>query len=326
MGGEPLTVQWRETEVMASEPSDESLSVSLPADLGEWVDRQATALGVDRETVVVQLLASYRAVEELEGDVDANATLASETNLEDRVRDVVAERIPDIAAAVSEQLDDGGDAAEVEERLTADLDRLESEFIGKIEDVRERVIQVKREADAKAPAEHGHEELDALAATVADLEASLDDLESTVDDHGRRLDETETDLDAVDDRLDDLASTADRLDEVEDRLRTVAWVVSDLRDAQEAQTAGTEAIDRLKRTAARIDVDRAVCENCSEPVEIALLSRPVCPHCDAAFGDVEPAGGFFGKPKLTTARQLEASDEAETRGNVPDAADQRGPR
>jgi len=64
-------------------------------------------------------------------------------------------------------------------------------------------------------------------------------------------------------------------------------------------------------------VSRAVCENCSTAVEIGLLTEPTCPHCDAALGDVQPASGIFGKPKLTVARGLESGEE---RSNVPDAA------
>ncbi len=307
---------------MASESSDEGLSMSIPADLAEWVDRKAADLGVDRETVVVQLLASYRAMEDLEGEVDPDAALAAADDTEDRVRDVVAERIPDIAAAVSEHLDDG-DAAEVEERLAADIDRVESEFDEKVQDVRERVLQVKREADAKAPAEHDHAAIDDLAATVAALEDRVADLDETLSAHERRLDEADAGVETLESRVDAVADAGERLDDVEDRLRTVAWVVSDLRDAQEARAVGTEAIDRLKRTAAQLDVDRAVCENCSTAVEIGLLSEPTCPHCEAALSDVEPASGIFGKPRLTVAKRLEAGDEG-GRANVPDAADNRG--
>jgi len=307
---------------MASESSDEGVSMSLPADLSEWVDRKAADLGVDRETVVVQLLASYRAMEELDGEVDADAALASDDAIEDRVREVVAARIPDIAAAVGDRLDDeGDDTADVEERLTTELDRVESEFTEQVQDVRERVIQVKREADAKAPADHDHDAIDDLAAAVADIEERVAEVDDGLSSQGDRLDATDEEVDALAERVDAVADAADRLDEVEDRLQTVAWVVSDLRDAQEAQTAGTEAIDRLKRTAAQLDVDRAVCENCSTAVEIALLPTPTCPHCDVALSDVEPASGIFGKPQLTVAKQLEAGES--DAHDVPDAADGR---
>jgi len=293
--------------------------MSLPADLAEWVDRKAADLGVERETVVVQLLASYRAMEDLEGEVDPDAAFEDDA-VEDRVREVVAERIPDIAATVGDRL---GDAAAVEERVTANIDRVETEFDEKIRDVRERAIQVKREVDAKAPADHDHEAIEEVAATVDDLEQRVAGLDETLSAQDERLDATEQGVDGFEERVAAVEDAADRLDDVEERLRTVAWVVSDLRDAREARAVGTEAIDRLKRTAAQLDVNRAVCEHCSTAVEIGLLSEPTCPHCEVALSDVEPASGIFGKPRLTAAKQIESGKRLD---NVPDAAGGQEPR
>ncbi|QLH84482.1 hypothetical protein [Halosimplex pelagicum] len=306
---------------MASESSDDAgVSVSLPADVEAWLDRKAADLGVDREAVVVQLLASYRAAEEF-GDEDVAAALG--TDVESEVRDVIAERLPDIADAVAERVDGGGDLDAVEEGLSAEIDRVEAEFTDKIQDVRDRVVQVKREADGKAEADHTHPEfgeLATLSTAVDDLESSLSALESRVDEATDDAAAAEERVDALGDRVSEIERATDRLDEVEERLQTVAWVVSDLREAEQARSTGTDAIDRLKATAAELDVDRAVCENCSQAVDIALLHEPRCPHCDATVSDVALPGGLFGKPKLTVARKLEAGDESD-RSNVPDAAD-----
>jgi uncharacterized protein (DUF3084 family) len=309
---------------MASESSDDAgVSVSLPADVEVWLDRKAADLGVDREAVVVQLLAAYRAAEEFD-DTDVAAALG-DRDVEAEVRNVIAERLPDIADAVAERVDGGSeDIDAVEEGLSAEIDRVESEFTDKIQDVRERVVQVKREADGKAEADHAHPEFDDLAtlsAAVDDLESSLGALESRVDEAADDAAAAEERVDDLEDRVSEIEEATDRLDEVEERLRTVAWVVSDLREAEQARSAGTDAIDRLKATAAELDVDRAVCENCSEAVDIALLHEPKCPHCDATVSDVALPGGLFGKPKLTVARKLEAGDEDDDRPNVPDAAD-----
>ena len=305
---------------MASESSDDAaMSVSLPADVEAWLDRKAADLGLDREAVVVQLLASYRAAEEF-GDEDVAGALG--TDVEDEVRDVIAERLPDIADAVAERVDAGGDVEAVEEGLSAEIDRVESEFTDKVQDVRDRVVQVKREADDKADGDHTHPEfgeLATLSTAVDDLESSLSALESRVDEATAAADDAEERVADLDDRVSEVERATDRLEEVEERLRTVAWVVSDLREAEQARSTGTDAIDRLKATAAELDVDRAVCENCSQAVDIALLHEPKCPHCDATVSDVALPGGLFGKPKLTVARKLEAGDE--DRSNVPDAAD-----
>ncbi|WP_415383159.1 hypothetical protein [Halosimplex sp. TS25] len=308
---------------MASESSDDAaVSVSLPADVEAWLDRTADDLGVDREAVVVQLLASYRAAEEF-GDEGVSAALG--TDVETEVREVIAEQLPDIADAVAERVDgDGGDVEAVEEGLSAEIDRVEADFTEKIQDVRERVVQVKREADSKADADHTHPEfgeLATLSTAVDDLESALGSLESRVEGGDASADVADR-VDEVEDRLDEMERATDRLDEIEERLRTVAWVVSDLREAERARSTGSDAIERLKATAAELDADRAVCGNCSKAVDIALLHEPRCPHCDATVSDVQLPSGLFGKPTLTVARRLEAGDEEETtRSNVPDAAE-----
>jgi len=306
---------------MASESSDDAgVSVSLPADVAAWLDRTADDLGVDRETVVVQLIASYRAAEEFD---DEEVTAALGIDVESQVRDIVAERLPDIAEAVAERVD-AGDTEAVEESLTTEIDRVETDFTEKIQNVRERVLQVKQAADGKAEADHTHPEfgeLATLSTAVDDLESALGALESRVDDAADDAAAVDDRVADVEDRLSEIERAVERLDEVEDRLQRVAWVVSDLREAEQARSGGSEAIDRLKQTAAELDVDRAVCGNCSQAVDIALLHEPRCPHCEATVSDVRLPGGIFGKPKLTVARQLESGEESAERSNVPDAAD-----
>jgi rubrerythrin len=198
---------------------------------------------------------------------------------------VVADRVAEATGAVRTQLGDR-------------IDGVEAEFRELIEDVRERVIQVKGEADAKAPADHGHEEferLDDIEADVAELEAEIASLRESVDAAADEHDVAVEDLEA------ELAT-------VQERLRSVAWVANDLREAVEAD--GMEAVDRIKRAAAKADVDRARCESCGTGVEVALLTDPNCPHCDATVTDVEPATGFFDKPRLLVAAQLESGEDA----------------
>ena len=313
---------------MASESSDDAgVSVSLPADVAAWLDRTADDLGVDRETVVVQLIASYRAAEELD---DEEVTEALDIDVESQVRDIIAERLPDIADAVGERVD-AGETEAVEESLTAEIDRVEADFTGEIQTVRERVAQVKQATDGKAEADHTHPEfgeLATLSTSVDDLESALASLESRVEDAADdaaavddRVAAVENDVSDRETRLSEMEGAIDRLDEVADRLQTVAWVVSDLREAEQARSGGSEAVDRLKQTAAELDIDRAVCGNCSEAVDLALLQEPRCPHCEATVSDVQLPGGIFGKPKLTVARQLESGEGTEGRSNVPDAAD-----
>lgn len=298
---------------MASESSDEvGLTVSLPGEIDEWLDTKAAELDVERQTVVVQLLAAYRAAGEFD---DEQAERVLTDGVEDEVRDVVAERIPDIAAAVEEQIDGGADVEAVENSLTAEVDRVEADFREKLEEVRERVIQVKRETDEKADVDHTHPEFGELAG----LSKEVDELGDRVNDLSAAVSAAGDEREAIVDDVADLKDLDDRVANAEEKLRTVAWVVSDLRDTVEAERGQSRAIDRLTQSAAQADIDRAICDNCDDPVDIALLSEPTCPHCDATFGDVQAPSGLFGKPRLTVAKQLESGeDDDET--DVPDAA------
>jgi len=301
---------------MASEPTDESLSVSLPSDLVEWIDRQATERGVDRETVLVQLLAAHRAAEEMDGEVDVGSLDA--TSVEDEVRAVIAERMTDIAGAVAEQLEverqveDAIEARRSElvqsavDRSTRQVDdeltTVEAEFTDKLDDVRDRVIQVKKETDRKAPAEHDHPDLvDRLNTLANDVEAVRDDLDDLRADLDGQFDSQEERLDEVDETVWDL----------QDKLETVAYVVRDLRDSGELENKRAASVDAIKQAAAREDLDRARCEACGEGVEIGLMTGPECPHCEATVTDVRPGEGLFGKPMLVKAQGIEPADDDE---------------
>lgn len=302
---------------MASE-STETVTVRLPSELDSWLDEQARELEVPRETVLVQMLASYRATAELDGELDA-AELEVGAPSDEEVAEVVDQRVDSrVDERLGEQLDRRIEATvdrraeaavetslseateAVEARLKGRVDSVEREFQEKLEDVRERVIQVKQEADARAPADHDHEEFQRLVA----LGTQVDDLREEVEHLAERLDATIPEQETAVEEME-----AD-LDTVQERLRTVAWAVRDLRDSVEAET-GLDAVERVKRAAAKADVDRARCENCGNGVDIALLTDPHCPHCEATVTDVEEARGFFSKPKLLVASQLESGEEDE---------------
>lgn len=329
---------------MASESRDtEQVSVSVPADLQEWLDTQAAELGVDRETVLQQLLAAYHASEDLDGDRSLSAE-----DIEPLVRDVLTSRLPDLTDAVAEQVtedlreelvadlrDQLGSATDDEAiaDLRARIDTLEDDYQDKLADVRQRVIQVKRDA------EHGDADIESrladIEATVADLESAgtridrlaakverLSDRESDVED---RLDGLETELDGVESELaavrsdlgdgEGVSALRDELSDAQEKLKTVAWVVRDLRDSLGG--AASQALDDIKQDAAAADTTRASCENCGRGVEIGLLSEPSCPHCDATLAGFEPSKRRFGlgSATLTVAAGLEA-------GSHPDHDDE----
>lgn len=304
---------------MASESTDEeTVTVSLPPELDRWLDERAEALGVDREAVLEQLLASYRATVHLDGEGDEDGTLAVADSeaVDDRVETAIEEEFDDrIETAIEQVLDDHVETAVeqviedkiatatsgIEQQIGERVDALEADYRGNLEDVRERVVQLKLELDEQASADHTHEELQRFEEFVD----SLDDLETQVENVGDQLADAEEERRAAIAEVEE--SIEAELKDLQDRLQTVAWVVSDLREAHESNT-GLDAVERIKRAAAQMDVSRAKCENCGEGVDIGLMTGPECPHCQATVTDIQAAESFFGKPRLLVASQLQSGE------------------
>ncbi|MGB9932671.1 hypothetical protein [Haloarcula amylolytica] len=297
---------------MSSESTDDGgVHVELSADLDEWLTEQAETLGVPREAVMEQLLAAYMtaadsdegmddilqpSADELDAVVAATVDEKLNGSVEAATESAVSAHIPDIVDTVERQLAERFDA-------------LEADFQTKIEDVRERVVQVKREADAKAPADHSHEEFDRIDALSQEIEEMKAELAALRDDVADSL---ETEDERVADIGDQVSDIDDRLDDVEDKLTRVAWVVSDLRDDQGGRDQNQKAVDRLKRAAAQENISTARCSNCDEQVEIGLLTDPQCPHCNTTVSDVRPEGGIIrSKARLVAAAQLEPGETNE---------------
>jgi predicted Zn-ribbon and HTH transcriptional regulator len=248
---------------MASEEHEEvAVAVDLPQDLREWLDEQAAARGVDESDLLRDLLAAHRAVDREDGDLPGG----------------------DVTALLDDRLADQRE-----------------EFVDLLQDVRKRVVQVKRETDAKAPADHDHDD---LADDVADLGDRIDDLDDDLDALSGSVDEARTELDAgfenFSDVLDYLADTTDVL---ERRMDTLAKAVVEARTElrrQAVQAAVREETAELKLAANQHGIRSATCEECGASVEIGLLTQPECPHCASGFDGIEPKARFFGSNVLTT--------------------------
>ncbi|NHN41309.1 ribbon-helix-helix protein, CopG family [Halorubellus sp. JP-L1] len=269
---------------MASEEHVD-VSVRLPPDLEEWLDEQAADRDRSREDVVRELVAAYRSMTES----DASGDVLTDGDLDDVVD------ADDLDGYVDEGDLDEALAAYVESgTFESALDEQREEFTALLEDVRKRVVQVKREADAKAPADHGHE----------DVEARVDAVESDVASLSETVDEVASDLDAGFENFEDvLEYLTERTDELEEKTGTLARVLVDLRSevkrlrATEARRAEAEA---LQLAANREGVRTAKCGECESPVDVSLLSAPECPHCASTFGDVEKRSGLFSSNRLVT--------------------------
>lgn len=250
---------------MASEEHDDAVSFALPADVREWIGDEADRHDENRETIYQRLLAAVH------------------------------------AAATDDAIDPVG-RGELEE-VRGQVDAQREEFVDLLEDVRKRVIQVKREADRKAPADHDHEGY----ATGDDLDALRGEVEGVADD----LDRLSTDLATVEETVDAgfenfeevLEYLVDERDDLRDRSTTLARAVLDLREQRDALAARERVraeTDALKLAANRLGIRKATCESCGSSVDISLLIRPECPQCASSFADVEKKSSIFGSHRLLT--------------------------
>jgi len=171
-----------------------------------------------------------------------------------------------------------------------DLAAVEAEFQEKLDDVRERVIQVKREADGKAAADHEH---DALQESISELRDDVDALDA-------EMDAVRADLDTGFENFEEiLESLTNRANTLENRTERLAGALIGLRDAVEALSDGhTDPLEPIARAANRNGIKSADCEACSASVDISLLRQPRCPHCEATFSDLQPSKGWFGSATL----------------------------
>ncbi|MFB6133152.1 MAG: hypothetical protein ABEJ44_07100 [Halanaeroarchaeum sp.] len=271
--------------------SDDASSETVGVDgaAAAWIRERADALGIAPEEYLERVVASLRAVE---------------------------------AGDPREELTTSAEFATLEERV----DGLDEEIETKVEDVRERVVQVKREVDEKAPADHDH-----------------DDLRKGVQSGIERFEEAESRIEALGDRLDEMASRLDRgFDNYEEILEYLVNRTDDLsadanalldamsglrrhvrrlhaRDQRERRT------EELKDEANRKGVTEAKCESCANTVSVALLTEPSCPVCGTAVAGVTPKQGFFGSATLDSGSPpaLESGEPAE---DADDLMDLQSPR
>lgn len=251
---------------MSSQDRDESgVSFAPPAEVADWLAGEAADRGEARDDVCRRLVTAAHAV-------------ATDDDLEPVGRDELT-------------------------ALQGQFEAQHEEFTALLEDVRSRVVQVKRETDGKASADHTHPD----SLTEDDLEsirAELATLEDTVE---SGFDNFETVLENLLDETDDLA----------ERSTLLARAVIDLRERRDAvadrerRRAGAE---ELQLAANRLGVRTASCTDCESSVDIALLTAPECPHCASQFTDVSEKSSIFGSHRLRTGDPpaLEGRVEAPT--------------
>ena len=179
--------------------------------------------------------------------------------------------------------------------LSTEVETLEAEVDEDVEDLRERLVRLAREAEQKAKADatppdlaERLDEVDANARAVADRLDGLEDRVESIDDT----------VAGIEDRLDALAAADD---DAADKLSRVASAVvrtqRRLREIDGERAAGR--LDDILDAANRHGVQTANCDGCGHTVRLSLLSSAECPHCESRFAGLDPADRFYRRSRLT---------------------------
>jgi len=239
---------------MAAESEEDQLSVQLPPDLEAWLDEQASDQGIERERLLQRLLEASRLVI-AEADTDADIEL-----------DSLVDRVKTLNDAVG--------------TLDAKVGTLDADLNEKIEDARNRVLQVKQTAEARAPADHDHDEFGQLEAQIVELDEAVAEMQTSVETLKRTLDSHDAQFESVNDRL-----------------HRVAAAIVGLRKTVE-EFEHDERLTHLKETATRRGFQKAYCGDCGQSINLGVLTVATCPHCEMEFHDVIGNSSFFSTPTL----------------------------
>lgn len=255
---------------MATESAaDSELSVTLSPPLSKWLEERATALGIDRRALLLQLLETHRQAAELDSE-DFEAMLSEAATAEDSV------------VADQDDLDE----------LEGHIGDIDAELSEHVEDLRSRILQLKDAVESRAPAEHDHSEMKALSKRIKALSTDLESVETDSDELAAELGSLSSDLD----------STDDRLETTETRLHRLAQIVLELKQRTDRTAGVSEALENLRRTANRNGTTAADCDSCGERLRIGLLTEAACPQCGQQFDDIEQPSSILGRfraPRLT---------------------------
>jgi DNA repair exonuclease SbcCD ATPase subunit len=261
---------------MATEPAAETeLSVTLSPPLSEWLEERADALGVERETLLVQLLGTYRAA----ADID-----------EEELETLLSEAGGDPESTVSQD-----DLDDLDDRLEG----LETDLSEHVEDLRSRILQLKDAVESSAKSDHDHPEIESLSERVETLSTDVRELETDLDDAVSEIGDVSSNLESLDERLGTFETKLDKL----------ARVVVVLRRQAGDLTDSTETLEKIRRVANRKGTTTANCEACGDPVRIGLLDEAACPHCQHEFDDIEHPSSILARFKSPTLTREDAPPE-----------------
>lgn len=259
--------------------SDAVDGVALEGATAAWLESRAEELGLDEAELLNRIVAAHQAAVESPDE----ESFVTKSTLEAELDAIEA------------------DLAEAESTLEDDIAAAESEFTDKIDDVRERVIQVKRETDKKAEADHDHpdiaDRLETTAKATKDVEERQAELSEAVEDLRKRVDAGFKNFEEV------LSYLRDETDSLDRKTTTLASAVLSMRESVASVAAGEahrKRAEQLQRESNLAGIQDGKCADCEQTVTIAQLAVPECPFCGAIFEGVEPKSSWFGSHTLLT--------------------------
>lgn len=272
---------------MERDPGSASAASDLPDSIREWLTDIVEDTDFSREELLTRLVS--------ESD---DSTHGTDPLAQFRTRIAELETVID----------------ETDSILRNRIAEVEEEFDEKIDDVRDRVIQVKHETDSRAHQNHTHRDLradiEAVEADIASLQDSLDEFGSQIE---ATVDTIRQDHETLTDRMDDASRKLDILANTLLEMRRKTSAVSEL-------GRRIAAVTNLADAANRAGVSEAKCENCRNVVDISLLTRPRCPHCQEPFNDFEAKGWFLGTNTLKTGTRPALEGEVSGDTDLSDIA------
>jgi len=263
---------------------------ALPGELHQWIEQRAADSERSPTEILSRAVMAYRLLEE----GDPTESLAAEVS-------ALSDRVDSIETASTAPSDE----------LRSEIESLETQLSSDIEDLQRRIVDVLKEAKAKAKKSHEHPE---LKTEIQELSEAVDAVEETVSTLGIEQETLEQEMQSLDETVTsgfaNYRTILEALDQttvdLADKTSILARAVISLRSRTEMierQYAIKQLTDDFKQEANQKRIETGNCQECGEPVVIALLSLPRCPHCESRFSGIEPGWRFVGRATLQTETQ-----------------------
>lgn len=272
---------------MASEESGEStVEISIPHALEQWLDLMSDEWDVGRDTLIRQLLAAHQVSATLDGISDSNLNL-------DEAGESIATSFNQLLISSNESLKD--QFSDIEHEVT----QLEHQYSRDLEDVRKRVVQLKRELNSKANTSHSHpeivEEIKNRSEDDVELKSGIERLADEIDKINEKVDAGFANFRKI---IEQVIRQHDQHDEQLDKFASILLRYRDDLSSVSQLVADQRLLEDLTSTAIRNGVRTAACGNCQTTIDLGILSTPQCPECSARFERLQPKDGFFGNSHL----------------------------